>query len=71
MLAGAMDSVEIHDPRFRWLVPGNCMLEKLFGGMRWAEGPVWFADGDYLVVMMAKDGMELLDEQLAVPGEHH
>ncbi len=28
-------------------------------------------EGDYLVVMMAKDGMELLDQQLAAPGEHH
>jgi hypothetical protein len=28
-------------------------------------------EGDYLVVMMAKDGMALLDQQLAAPGEHH
>jgi trk system potassium uptake protein TrkA len=28
-------------------------------------------EGDYLVVMMAKDGMGLLDEQLSAPGEHH
>ena len=29
-------------------------------------------EGDYLAVIMAKDGMELLDERLAPPaGEHH
>jgi trk/ktr system potassium uptake protein len=28
-------------------------------------------DGDYLVVMMAKDGMDLLDEQLSTPAERH
>jgi len=40
---------EIYDERFRMMVPGNAWLEKLHGGMRWAEGPVYFADGDYLV----------------------
>jgi gluconolactonase len=40
---------EIYDERFRFMVPGNAWLEKLHGGMRWAEGPVYFADGDYLV----------------------
>lgn len=45
-----MESIEIHDGRFRSSVLGNCALERLFGGMRWAEGPVWFADGDYLLV---------------------
>ena len=28
-------------------------------------------EGDYLVVMMAKDSMDLFDEQIAAPGEHH
>ncbi len=27
--------------------------------------------GDFLIVIMAKDGMELLDAQLEAPGEHH
>jgi gluconolactonase len=40
---------EIIDERFRGMVPGNAWLETLHGGMRWAEGPVYFADGDYLV----------------------
>lgn len=28
-------------------------------------------EGDFLIVIMAKDGMELLDAQLEAPGEHH
>jgi gluconolactonase len=28
---------------------GNAWVEKLHGGMLWAEGPVWFADGQYLL----------------------
>ena len=37
------------DKRFRDLTNGNVRLEKLFEGCRWAEGPVWFRDGNYLV----------------------
>jgi len=38
------------DPRFaRYLIP-VCKLEILHTGMRWAEGPVYFADGRYLVL---------------------
>ncbi|EWY40062.1 gluconolactonase [Skermanella stibiiresistens SB22] len=28
---------------------GNVRLERLHTGMRWAEGPVWFGDGNYLL----------------------
>ncbi len=28
-------------------------------------------NGDYLGVVLVKDGMDLLDEQLAAPAEHH
>ncbi|MCP4384321.1 MAG: SMP-30/gluconolactonase/LRE family protein [Hyphomicrobiales bacterium] len=38
-----------HDKRFTWLINGTCQKELLFAGCRWAEGPVWFADGNYLV----------------------
>jgi gluconolactonase len=41
--------IEIIDPRMRDRVLGNVFVEKLCGGMRWAEGPVWFGDGRYLV----------------------
>lgn len=40
---------EIIHPRFSSLLLGNCRLEKLFEGTRWAEGPCYFADGDFLI----------------------
>ena len=39
--------VETIDERF--LVPFNAAVERLYTGTRWAEGPVWFGDGRYLV----------------------
>jgi gluconolactonase len=40
---------EQYDKRFVWLINGSCEKELLFTGCRWAEGPVWFNDGNYLV----------------------
>ena len=40
---------EVIDERFRYMMQGNAWVEKLHGGMLWAEGPVWFADGQYLL----------------------
>jgi gluconolactonase len=40
---------EVVDPRFRMMIMGNCWLEKLASGCLWAEGPVWFAEGEYLL----------------------
>ena len=37
------------DARFRRYALGNVFVEQLHTGMRWAEGPVWFGDGDYLI----------------------
>jgi len=34
---------------FRHLVNGSARFETLFTDCRWAEGPVWFADGNYLL----------------------
>jgi gluconolactonase len=43
-------AVEIIDyQRFRPCVVGNARIEVLHTGMLWAEGPVWFADGQYLL----------------------
>ncbi len=42
-------SVEIVDPRFAKYVVGNAAVERLYTGCRWAEGPVWFGDGRYLL----------------------
>ncbi len=44
-----MGDFEIYDARCRDYIPGNSWLEQLFSGCRWCEGPVYFADGDYLV----------------------
>ena len=43
------DSFEVLDERFRKLVFLNVHVEKLYTGCRWAEGPVWFAAGRYLL----------------------
>ena len=40
---------EIFDKRFRSLMIGIAQLDKLADGCIWAEGPVWFADGGYLL----------------------
>ena len=42
-------AVEIVDPRFAKYRVANAAVERLFTGTRWAEGPVWFADGRYLL----------------------
>jgi len=44
-----MSIYEVYDPKFRSLTVGNAQLEKVYTGTRWAEGPVWFADGQYLL----------------------
>ncbi len=42
-------TTEIIDPRFSKLLVPGAKLEKLYGGMRWVEGPVWFADTQTLL----------------------
>jgi gluconolactonase len=38
------------DPRFDEIKPPfNAAVERLATGFRWAEGPVWFGDGRYLL----------------------
>lgn len=44
-----MSDFEIIDERFRQLILGNAAVEKIADGCRWAEGPVWFNDGGYLL----------------------
>jgi gluconolactonase len=41
--------IMIHDPRFEKYVQGNAAIERLWTGARWAEGPVWFGDGRFLL----------------------
>jgi gluconolactonase len=42
-------AVEIVDRRFAGLVVGHEVVERLWTGGRWLEGPVWFGDGRYLL----------------------
>lgn len=43
------DSYEYYDKRFHDLTVPIAEVEELYDGCRWAEGPVWFNDGGYLV----------------------
>jgi len=52
LMAAAQDkigSIERVDPAFDALVPKDAFIEKLADGFRWSEGPVWIADGKYLL----------------------
>jgi hypothetical protein len=40
-------AIEVVDPRFAKYKVNNAAVERLYTGTRWAEGPVWFADGRY------------------------
>jgi len=42
-------AVEVIDPRFAKYRLINAAVERLYTGTRWAEGPVWFGDGRYLL----------------------
>lgn len=42
--------VEVLDERFLALRLFSASVEQLASGLRWAEGPVWFGDGRYLLV---------------------
>ncbi len=42
-------AVEVIDPRFGKYKVINAAVERLYVGTRWAEGPVWFGDGRYLL----------------------
>jgi gluconolactonase len=37
------------DKRFKKYAIGNAVIERLYTGLRWAEGPAWSAGGKYLV----------------------
>ena len=42
-------AIEVLDPRFGKYKIGNSVVERLWTGARWSEGPVWFGDGGYLL----------------------
>jgi gluconolactonase len=43
-------AIAVLDPAFLALRVFSASVEQLATGMRWAEGPVWFGDGRYLLV---------------------
>lgn len=42
-------AIEIVDARFAKYKINSAAVERLYTGTRWAEGPVWFGDGRYLL----------------------
>jgi gluconolactonase len=42
-------AIEVVDDRFRRLIVGQAVVERLWTGGQWLEGPVWFGDGRYLL----------------------
>jgi gluconolactonase len=42
-------AIEILHPSFAKYRQSNAAIERLYTGARWAEGPVWFGDGRYLL----------------------
>ena len=42
-------AIEVIDPRFAKYRVVSAAVERLYTGARWAEGPVWFGDGRYLL----------------------
>ena len=42
-------NVKVLDPRFQKYVLGQAAVERIAGGCRFTEGPVWFGDGRYLL----------------------
>jgi len=43
------DAYQVFDDRFRPLASGDAVVERIWSGCRWAEGPVYFPAGRYLV----------------------
>jgi gluconolactonase len=41
--------VEVVDPRFARYRVTSAAIERIYTGCRWAEGPVWFGDGRFLL----------------------
>src|SRR3712207_5739111 len=42
-------NIKVLDPHFQPYVLGNAAIERIAGGCRFTEGPVWFGDGRYLL----------------------
>ena len=44
-----LGTIERKDPRFDKIVPPGATVQKLAEGFDWSEGPIWIADGDFLL----------------------
>src|SRR6201987_305979 len=49
LTTGLRNEFEVYDERFLYLTLPNCWVERLYDACLWAEGPAYFADGDYLL----------------------
>jgi gluconolactonase len=59
--------IHVLDPRFAGLLHFNSAVERLHTGCRWAEGPVWFGDGRYLLWSdLPNDRILRWDEQTGI-----
>jgi len=68
MIESIPTEFEVLDERFR-VVRGDPMVERLYGGCRWAEGPVYVPAGRYLVWSdIPNDRMLRWDEPTGVVG---
>ena len=62
-------AIQVLDERFRELILPLAVTERIATGCRWAEGPVWFGDGRYLLWSdVSSDCMLRWDE---VSGQSH
>ncbi len=43
------EGFDVYDDRFQQMLPEGAALEKHFTGTAWAEGPVYFTEGDYVL----------------------
>jgi gluconolactonase len=53
-------TIETVHPRFEKYCLINAAVERLWTGARWAEGPVWIANGRYLLFMTASQSLYAL-----------
>ena len=49
-MSGSSTLYERFETEFGALIKGSAKLDTVYEGFRWAEGPVWFADGGYLLI---------------------
>jgi gluconolactonase len=62
-------AIRVLDPRFERYRIHNAAVERLATGFRWAEGPVWFGDGRFLLWSdIPNDRMMRWDEETGAVG---